>query len=127
MPFAKTLKDTAAAGTLGKRLHNTPVNSGNLWMTYNFQQASLQGLKLGAGMQAVGPRPVGYNEAIRAPGYVTINLMAGHTWNFGKTHVTAQLNADNLLDKTYLGGLYSYGMGLYGAPRTFMGSIRLEY
>lgn len=127
MPFAKTIKDTAGAGTMGKRLHNAPENSGNLWLTYDFQQAELQGLKLGAGVQAVGRRYIGYSEAIKTPGYATLNLMASQMWKVGQTHVTAQINADNLLDKTYLGGVYTYGMGLYGAPRTFMGSIKVEY
>jgi iron complex outermembrane receptor protein len=53
--------------------------------------------------------------------------MASQMWKVGNTHVTAQLNADNLLDKTYLGAVYSYQTGMYGAPRTFIGSIKIEY
>ncbi len=126
-PFAKTIKDSIGAGTEGMRLHNAPVNNGNLWTTYEFQDRTLHGLKLGAGVQAVGMRQIGYKEAIKTPGYATLNLMASQSWKVGKTHVTAQLNADNLLDKTYHGGVYSYGPALYGAPRTFMGAIKIEY
>jgi iron complex outermembrane receptor protein len=126
-PFAKTLKDTEANGTTGKRLHNAPEHSGSLWTTYEFQDEAVRGLKLGAGVQAVGDRFIGYDETKKTPGYATLNLMASQMWKVGDTHVTAQLNADNLLDKTYLGGIYSYGSGLYGAPRTFMGSIKVEY
>ncbi|MCX7092077.1 MAG: TonB-dependent receptor [Methylobacter sp.] len=126
-PFAKTIKDSIGAGTEGMRLHNAPVNNGNLWTTYEFQDRTLHGLKLGAGVQAVGMRQIGYTEAIKTPGYATLNLMASQSWKVSKTNVTAQLNADNLLDKTYHGGIYSYGPALYGAPRTFMGSIKIEY
>lgn len=126
-PFAKTIKDSIGAGTEGMRLHNAPVNNGNLWTTYEFQDRTLHGLKLGAGVQAVGMRQIGYTEAIKTPGYATLNLMASQSWKVGKTNVTAQLNADNLLDKTYHGGVYTYGPALYGAPRTFMGSIKIEY
>jgi iron complex outermembrane recepter protein len=75
----------------------------------------------------VGQRQIGYNETAQAPGYVTMNLMASQLWNVGKSRVTAQLNVDNLLDKTYIGSIYSYGPSNYGAPRTFMGSIKIEY
>ena len=126
-PFAKTLKDTEANGTIGKRLHNAPENAGNLWMTYEFQDQDLLGLKVGAGVQAVGRRYIGYTESMKTAGYATLNLMASQMWKVGDTRVTAQLNADNLLDKTYLGSVYSYSTGLYGAPRTFMGSIKVEY
>jgi len=125
-PFAKTLKDSVGAGTEGKRLYNTPVNNGNLWTTYEFQSQQLHGLKVGAGVQTVGIRQIGYTEATKAPGYATFNLMASKLWKVGKTHVTAQFNADNLLDKTYIGAVSTNG-SLYGAPRTFMGSIKIEY
>jgi iron complex outermembrane receptor protein len=64
---------------------------------------------------------------MRTASYATLNLMASQMWKVGNTHVTAQLNADNLLDKTYLGAVYSYQTGMYGAPRTFIGSIKIEY
>ncbi len=127
MPYAKTLIDTPSAGTMGKRLHNTPENSGSLWTTYDFQDEALRGLKIGAGVQAIGTRYIGYTETMKTAGYATLNLMASQMWKVGSSRVTAQLNADNLLDKTYLGGIYSYGTALYGAPRTFIGSIKIEY
>ncbi|MDD1619983.1 MAG: TonB-dependent receptor [Methylococcaceae bacterium] len=126
-PFAKTLKDTETSGTINKRLHNAPENSGNLWVTYDFQDEYLHGLKFGAGVQAVGRRYIGYTESMKTAGYATLNLMASQMWKIAGTQVTAQLNADNLLDKTYLGSVYSYSTGLYGAPRTFIGSIKVEY
>lgn len=126
-PFAKTLKGNAGAGMDGKRLNNAPVNNGSLWTTYEFQQPLLHGLKVGAGAQAVGQREIGYTETAQAPGYVTANLMVSKLWKVGASRLTTQLNVDNLLDKTYAGSIYSYGPTLYGAPRTFMGSIKIEY
>ncbi|MDT4332349.1 TonB-dependent siderophore receptor [Methylomonas sp. MS20] len=127
MPFAQTVEDPIHTQYVGKRLHNAPENSGNLWTTYEFQNVGLRGLKLGAGVQAVGQRFLGYDETQKTPGYATLNLMASQAWKVGQTRVTAQINADNLLDKTYLQGLNTYGVGTYGAPRTFMGSVRIEY
>jgi len=126
-PFAKTLKDSVGAGTEGKRLHNAPVNNGSLWTTYEFQQPALHGLKIGAGAQAVGQREIGYTETAQAPGYVTANLMVSKLWKVGASRLTTQLNVDNLLDKTYTGSTQTNGLTSYGAPRTFMGSIKIEY
>jgi iron complex outermembrane recepter protein len=136
-PFAKTLDngvetdpDTGLdvpSSQNGKRLNNAPRQSGSLWTTYELQSKYWRGLKFGGGMQAVGKREIGYNETAQAPGYVTMGLMASQGWTFGKSKVTAQLNVDNLLDKTYTSSIYSYGPTNYGAPRTFMGSLRFEY
>jgi iron complex outermembrane receptor protein len=127
-PFAKTLKDNYYANTVGKRLNNAPEHSGSLWTTYEFQHLpQLQGVKLGAGMQAVDERQIGYDGTAQAPGYVTANLMGSKLWKVGDARVTAQLNIDNLLDQTYTASIYSYGPTIYGAPRTFMGSVKLEY
>ncbi|NOS88265.1 MAG: TonB-dependent receptor [Methylococcaceae bacterium] len=126
-PFAKTIKDNFSGNNLSKRLNNAPVNSGSLWTTYELQQPLVQGLKLGAGVQAVGQREIGYDESAQAPGYVTVNLMLSKLWKVGDTRLTTQLNIDNLVDKTYINRIFSYGPSNYGAPRTFMGSVKIEY
>ena len=126
-PFAKTLKDSIGAGTEGMRLNNAPTNSGSLWTTYTFQKDLFRDVKFGAGVKAIGQREIGYTEAAQAPGYVTTNLMLSKHWKVGATRLTTQFNVDNLLDKTYIGSIYSYGPTSYGAPRTFMGSIKVEY
>ncbi|MGZ8160117.1 MAG: TonB-dependent siderophore receptor [Methylobacter sp.] len=126
-PFAKTLKGSTGAGMDGKRLHNAPVNNGSLWTTYEFQRPLLRGLKVGAGAQAVGQREIGYTETAQAPGYVSANLMVSKLWKVGASRLTTQLNVDNLLDKTYTASTQSNGLSSYGAPRTFMGSIKIEY
>lgn len=138
-PFAKTTKDAAVIfdadfnpiginpGNTGKRLNNAPEHNGNVWTTYEFQKGMLQGLKFGAGVQAVGQREIGYGETAQAPGYVTFNLMASKLWKVGKTNITTQLNVDNLLDKTYTSNVYSYGPTDYGAPLSFMGAVKVEY
>lgn len=126
-PFAKTLKDNPGLGTVGMRLHNAPKHSGSLWATYTFEGGDLNGLKLGAGVQGLSQREIGYTETAQVPGYAVFNLMTSKLWKIGKTNFTAQLNVDNLLDKTYISHTYSYGPSYYGNPRTFMGSIKVEY
>jgi iron complex outermembrane receptor protein len=136
-PFAKTTDNgfetdpitglSIPSAQNGKRLNNAPKHSGSLWTTYEIQSKYWRGLKFGAGMQGVGQREIGYNETAQAPGYVTMGLMASQLWTVGKSKVTAQLNVDNVLDNNYIASVYSYGPSNYGAPRTFMGSIKIEY
>lgn len=127
VPFAKTTQDDPALGNMGRRLNNAPVNSGSLWTVYQFQEERLQGLRVGAGMQGVGERQIGFGEIAQAPGYVVANLMASYQWRMGGIRYTAQLNVDNLLDKSYIGHIFSYGPTYYGMPRFFMGSLRAEF
>ncbi|MCQ8116027.1 TonB-dependent siderophore receptor [Methylomonas rosea] len=127
MPFAKSIVDETDPTVVGKRLNNAPKHNGSLWTTYQLQDGDLKGLKLGAGMQALSQREIGYYETAQAPGYAIFNLMASQAWQIGKSKITAQLNIDNLLDKTYTASIYSYGPTYYGAPRTFMGAIKIEY
>ncbi|MGQ0592972.1 MAG: hypothetical protein ACT4QB_10060, partial [Gammaproteobacteria bacterium] len=61
------------------------------------------------------------------PGYAIVNLLASYQWLLGPTKLTAQLNLDNLFDKTYFVGSNSGGAIQFGAPRTFLGSIRIEF
>lgn len=127
MSFAKTIADETDPAVVGKRLNNAPKHNGSLWTTYQFQQGDLRGLKFGVGMQAVSQREIGFYETAQAPGYAIMNLMTSKDWKVGQTKVTAQLNIDNLLDKTYNASIYSYGPTYYGNPRTFMGAIKIEY
>ncbi|MGH8472614.1 MAG: TonB-dependent receptor domain-containing protein, partial [Gammaproteobacteria bacterium] len=72
----------------------------------------------------------GENEnTFQLPGYTIVNLMAGYQWKAGPSRVTVQFNIENLLDKDYF---YSstgdrIGGAHFGAPRTFLGSVGLEF
>jgi len=129
-PFAKITKDNDSNGgpaNTGKRLFLAPEHSGSLWNTYEFQTGSLQGLKFGAGVSGVDQRQGDASNSYQLPGYMTVGLLASYQIKVGKTKITTQINADNLLDKGYYSGTNSGNFIAIGAPRSFMGSIRLEY
>jgi iron complex outermembrane recepter protein len=111
----------------GNRLYNAPRNYGNLWNTYEFQNAALRGLKVGGGIQAASQAQGTNANNFQLPGYVTMNLMASYGRTIGKSKVTLQLNANNLLDKTYYSGTNTGSMIGFGQPRTFMGSVKVEF
>ncbi len=56
--------------------------------------------------------------------YAIAGLMARYQFN---PHVSATLNVNNLFDKTYYGGLGSYGSGYYGEPCNAMMPVSYKF
>jgi iron complex outermembrane receptor protein len=140
MPYAKITKDVGLVfndqgdltndsntGNQGNRLFAAPSNFGSLWNTYELQSGDLKGLKFGAGVVGVGQRQGNPENTYQVPGYVTFNLMTSYQTKIGCSKVTSQLNADNILDKTYFVGTNSANQIQFGAPLTIMGSVRVEF
>ena len=116
-------------GNQGHQYFGVPEHGGSLWNTYQFQGESLNGLKLGAGVVIRGIQQANNDNTVQLPGYALFNLLTAYQWKVGKSKVTAQLNVDNLLDKTYYAaqGFGGGTAGFAGTPRAFLGSIRIEY
>ena len=131
--------------SVGDRFWGVPRNTASFWTTYEAQEGPLKGLQVGGGVNMQDSQASvdlgGGSTTI--PGFATVNLMAGYSFEVGKTKISAQLNVENLLDKRY----YTGGGGVtiepdpvtgnqpveralyvnFGAPRTFMGSINVEF
>jgi iron complex outermembrane receptor protein len=120
---------TVTQGNQGKSLWNVPRNSASLWNTYEFQAGDLRGLIFGAGLIVRDQRQGDNANSFQLPGYATANLMAGYSWKVGRTKLSTQLNVNNLLDKSYYdSAANSRTQGIMpGTPRSFMGSIRVEF
>ncbi|MGZ0080207.1 TonB-dependent siderophore receptor [Methylomonas sp. YC3] len=128
--FANITRDVGFDGGIGNqghRLPNAPHNSGNLFSTYEFQDGVLKGLKFGGGVTVLSKREGNPLNKYEIPGYATLNLMSSYAMKVGATKVTTQLNVDNLLDKYYYAGSSGGAEVYFGAPRTFLGSVRIEY
>lgn len=126
MPFANIIDD-GAGGNTGNRMFHTPRNFGSLWSTYEFLNGDLKGLKFGGGVYASSQSQGTNANTFQLPGYATLNLMTSYSLNVGKSRVTLQLNANNLLDKTYYTGTNTGNMIGVGAPRIFLGSVKVEF
>lgn len=111
----------------GHRLYNAPRNFGSIWNTYEFQNGQLRGLKLGGGVVASEQSQGSNDNSFQLPGYATVNLLASYGMKVVGKQVTLQLNANNLLDKTYYTGTNTGSMIGFGAPRTFLGSVKVEF
>ncbi|MBD9355829.1 TonB-dependent siderophore receptor [Methylomonas albis] len=122
---------------LGTRFWNVPRNTGSLWSTYELKDGDLQGFKFGGGVTVRdGQTACCSFPAFTLPGYATVGLLAAYSVDVGNAKITAQLNVDNLLDKQYVSGLFTNyfvpggfnaGYADFGQPRTFVGSINIQY
>ncbi len=113
-------------GDEGNPLAAVPEWSGSLWAVHTRQEGPLRGLRLGAGVFAEDARPGDNAGTFELPGYVRVDFLAGHEWIIGSTRLTAQLNVENALDQEYFKSPILIG-AVPGAPRTFLGSIRIEF
>jgi iron complex outermembrane recepter protein len=116
-------------GNTGNRLPNVPEHGGSIWSTYQFQSGTLQGLKFGAGVVAKSQQQGNSENSFQLPGYALVNLMTSYEFKVGKSKITTQLNVDNLLDKNYFPTSNGFNRNRIdvGTPRTFLGSVKVEF
>jgi iron complex outermembrane receptor protein len=123
--------DTEGAAVVGNRLQFVPRNIGSLWNTYEVQSGDLKGFKIGGGVR-LQDGVVNATNTYKSPGFALVGLLAGYSFEAGKSKITAQLNVDNLLDNTYITNVApqpgsNFGYVTFSTPRTFMGSINIQY
>lgn len=113
----------------GKRLGAVPDNMGSVWLKYD-ADGDFRGFSAGGGFTWMGNSWVDIANTYRAPAYVLVRTMAAYRFKLGPTFVTAQINADNLLNQNYVYGTGNFPnryAGSFGAPRSVLGSLRVEF
>lgn len=122
---------SSGPGNKGHRFANVPRNSGSLWSTYDFSGLGAQGFSAGAGVYLAGDRAGNLDNTFNMPGYARVDSMLKYQRKVGPSNVTLQFNIQNLLDKDYIassnGGFAFIHQTLPGAPRTFLGSVKVEF
>lgn len=121
----KITKDNS--GNEGNRLPGVPLNGGSFWGVYEFSGEPLRGFRIGTGVFAVGRRDGDPANTFQVPGYTRIDMLAAYRRQLGNFTLTAQLNIENLADEKYFLGAQNRSSILPGAPRSFFGSLRLEF
>jgi iron complex outermembrane receptor protein len=122
---------SSGPGNKGHRFANVPRNSGSLWSTYDFSGLGAQGFSAGAGVYLASDRAGNLDNTFNMPGYARVDSMLKYQRKVGPSNVTLQFNIQNLLDKEYIassnGGFAFIHQAMPGAPRTFLGSIKVEF
>lgn len=110
----------------GKRLPYVPLHSGSIWLKYDFQQEPLDGLSVGGGVYLADRRFGDARNSFYDPGYARVDLYAAYRYRIGPTHLTAQVNLNNVTDTEYF-ILRARNFNQPAEPLTVLGSLRLEY
>jgi iron complex outermembrane recepter protein len=124
--FSTVGNGTELMGTTGNRLFGVPRNGGSVWMSYRFS-GGLRGLKAGIGGIARGAREGDNANDYVLPGFVKWNTFAAYAWRTRGLQLSAQLNIDNVFNKSYLESLSGTRTVMPEPPRRFLASLRVEF
>jgi iron complex outermembrane receptor protein len=85
----------------GKALQNVALNTGSLYLVYDFRDRLPGRLRVGAGAHFVGDRPGDAANTFILPSYVVADAFASYETKYETLPVTYQLNVKNLFDNVY--------------------------
>ena len=126
-----TVIGSSGAGNTGHRFSNVPRNSGSVWTTYDFSGVGVRGFSAGAGVFVASKRAGNIDNSFYMPGYARVDMMLKYQRKIGPSTVTAQFNIQNLLDKEYIASSNGFASFIHqtlpGAPRTFLGSVMVQF
>ncbi|WP_024882005.1 TonB-dependent receptor [Methylosinus sp. LW3] len=117
---------TTQLAIAGAKLPGSPRNYGNLWVKYD-ADGELSGWSLGGGLTVVESALGDNANSFVLPGYTLVNGMIAYSTKIAGYTVTGQLNVKNIGDATYYQTAADRYTILTGVPRTFLGSLRLEF
>jgi iron complex outermembrane recepter protein len=122
-PLTAYSRQIAVAGSI---LPGSPRNYGNLWVKYDADGA-FHGLSLAAGVNVSSDQLGDTANSFVLPSYALLNGMVSYTTKIEGFTVTAQLNVKNITDAVYYPSASSRYTIMTGTPRTFLGSLRVEF
>ncbi|MBM4199787.1 MAG: TonB-dependent siderophore receptor [Gammaproteobacteria bacterium] len=101
---------------------DVPKNMGSIWAQYEVQGGVLNGLGVGTGMHYTGTT-ANFDNTLAIPDYTIMDAMLYYqldNWRF-------QVNANNVLDKTYVAWCGDETSCSYGQRRFILGSVRYTW
>jgi iron complex outermembrane receptor protein len=123
---------SASGLVAGNQVADVPPHMGSLSTVYEFQQDVLKGWRAGGSVTARG-ETTDITNTIPSPAYALVDLMASRTFRAGTSRVTAQINVNNALNKTYyldaatLAYFLNWARLTYGAPRSVTASLAIAF
>lgn len=108
--------------------HPTQVREqmGSLWADYTFQQGTLGGLGVGAGVRYLGPSFGDVPNTLKAPSVTLVDAALHYDWN----DLRIQVNANNVFDHVHVASTFVSGpqdFATYGAARTVTATLRYRW
>jgi iron complex outermembrane receptor protein len=127
--YAYTDAIVTKGNNVGNRLWNVPRNAGSLWAKYDFQQEPIRGLTVGAGVYFQDQKEGDIANSYELPGYGRVDALLKYRLPINKAKTTLQFNVENLLDHQYYVSSIPFNAHsiMPGTPRSFIGSVKIEF
>ncbi|MDM7239932.1 ferrioxamine B receptor FoxA, partial [Klebsiella grimontii] len=103
----------------GKRAVYAPRNQASAWLSYDVKSGPLDGLTLGSGVRYVNGITSDRLNTHTLPSYTLVDMAIGYDLSkVGIKGLSAQLNVNNLTDKSYIAACNSLSYCYFGAERS---------
>lgn len=112
------------AGDQGNRNTNVPMHQATLWGKYTVQAGPFSGVGLGTGVRYIGNTFGDTANTIRIPSYVLLDAVVDYAWN---KRWQLAVNANNVLDKTFVSTCSSEAACWYGDARRVIATLRYNW
>lgn len=112
----------------GKRAVYAPRNQASAWLSYDVKSGPLDGLTLGSGVRYVNGITSDRLNTHTLPSYTLVDMTVGYDLSkVGIKGLSAQLNVNNLTDKSYIAACNSLSYCYFGAERSIVGSVSWKF
>ncbi len=113
-------------GNQGNRYRGVAPHAASLWAKYDSNPGEKNGWVLGSGYYVLDEREGDNENFKKLPGYVRIDAMAAYRFKLGKAPLALQFNVQNLFNEQYIEATDNGTNAYPGAPRLFIGSIKVD-
>lgn len=112
----------------GKRAVYAPRNQASAWLSYDVKSGPLDGLTLGSGVRYVNGITSDRLNTHTLPSWTLVDMTIGYNLSkVGIKGLSAQLNVNNLTDKSYIAACNSLSYCYFGAERSIVGSVSWKF
>lgn len=112
----------------GKRAVYAPRNQASAWLSYDVKSGPLDGLTLGSGVRYVNGITSDRLNTHTLPSYTLVDMAIGYDLSkVGIKGLSAQLNVNNLTDKSYIAACNSLSYCYFGAEHSIVGSVSWKF
>ncbi|PXW59489.1 iron complex outermembrane receptor protein [Grimontella sp. AG753] len=112
----------------GKRAVYAPRNQASTWLSYDVKSGPLDGLTVGSGVRYVNGITSDRQNTHTLPSYTLVDLAVGYDLSkVGLKGLSAQVNVNNLTDKSYIAACNSLSYCYFGAERSIVGSLSYKF
>ena len=112
----------------GKRAVYAPRNQASAWLSYDVKSGPLDGLTVGSGVRYVNGITSDRQNTHTLPSYTLVDMAVGYDLSkVGLKGLSAQVNVNNLTDKSYVASCNSLSYCYFGAERSIVGSVSYSF